>query len=211
MSANPLPVTTASANSLGASESEVTSAALSLRGMLRDSPSTAADLMFHHAKVENGDVMHIYVDGEYYRAVSLTINAEQTYVHIATDAWRTRGMVHAVDAYQASASGHIIDHQSVLVTASNEVRTSAAVATHFTASGTSSVVAFEAEVHVVEYRISREGLPFGPWHTDYQEPATDGSDDGDYVVQMRFLDLASRVLDVQTVAFQVREGMVYHS
>ena len=170
----------------------------------------AADVLLHHLPASDGETLHIYVDGEYFRAIDLTTGSAQTDVHIGTESWRTTGAVHAIDAYQASASGRVLEHQSVLVTTSTSARMNG-VGAHCTQGSTTWAPTLEAEVHLVEYRISREGLPFGPWHSDYQEPAADGRDDGGYVVQMRFLDAQQRILDVQTVAFVVRDGMVVHA
>lgn len=170
----------------------------------------AADVLLHHLPASEGETLHIYVDGEYFRAIDLARGSAQTYVHIGTESWRTTGAVHAIDAYQASASGRVLEHQSVLVTTAVHSSLGSA-ASHCAVGSTEWAAALESEVDVVEYRISREGLPFGPWHSDYQEPAADGRDDGGYVVQMRFLDVQQRILDVQTVAFVVRDGVVVHA
>jgi hypothetical protein len=165
-----------------------------------------AEVMFHHAQATSGEVLHVYVDGEYYRAVPLGEGCTETQVHVDGKRWRSNSAVHAIDAYQASANGRVIEHQSVMVTAS--AQPGRAAQAHAQDRSGSRAAYMQADVDVVEYRVSRDGQPFGAWYRDYVEPASDGSEDGDYVVQMRFLDINRQVLDLQTLSFVVQAGLV---
>jgi hypothetical protein len=175
-------------------------------GAHRPAAAASADVTFHHAPARAGEVLHVYVDGAYYRAVPLSAGCAETQVHVDGKSWRSPSSVHAVDAYQASANGRVIEHQSVMVTASaNWAGAPQAQAQDRIGTGAAHA---QADVDAVEYRVSRAGQPFGEWHSDYAEPASDGSEDGEYVVQMRFLDAKRRVLGVQTLRFEVRAGVV---
>jgi hypothetical protein len=122
--------------------------------------------------------------------------------------WRTNELVHSIDVYKASANGYVQDHQSILVSlyqawgsnAAQPVASSSCDQSHTSAPEPAGMT------QVVEYRVSKDGMTFSRWSTDYQEPSIDGSDDGNYVVQMRFVDSLGSVLDVQTVAFEIRCG-----
>ena len=168
------------------------------------------DVTLSHAPAGVDETLHVYVDGEYFRAFALVKDSTHTFVRVCADAWRTAGEVHAIDVYKASATGRVLDHQTMLVTAARGEHTFGA-RSHCLQGEAEWSAALQAEVDAVEYRVSREGLPFGAWHADYQEPAGDGRDDGNYVVQMRMLDAERRVLDVHTISFLVRDGLVIES
>lgn len=162
------------------------------------------DVLFDHPPANSGDALHVYLDGVHECSLPLVQGCRCTEVRVAPGQWDSAQTVHTVDVYLSGIEGRVLDHQSALVCAGP----CATPAAHACGLEQGQVRRMTADVQRVDYRVSRDGLPFGPWHGDYQEPAADGSQDGHYVVQVRFVDQDARVLQLQTISFRVVAGMV---
>ena len=170
-----------------------------------------AEVLIHHEQASRGDVLHIFLDGEYHKAIELCEGRSDTSLAVPHDEWRTDALVHSIDTYKASANGYVQEHQSIVVSAYRAWGLEPSFGVASSGCPESSVTPPEpmGVTESVEFRVSKNGLGFSTWSLDYQDPAVDGTQDGRYVVQMRFLDIEGAVLDVQTVAFDIHHGVRY--